>query len=136
MPDVPGLPYRGEGGGSGATVYLSAPNTPPTPHSWTRLFIRGNGIYKDGSHTKGKPRLGAAVGYVSTCTIIYIDTGGTDETHTIMRVESMTIQTALAKYATHEWVGIFADSLYSLHDIRHNYTNPGVLNIITTMRSY
>jgi ribonuclease HI len=35
------------------------------------------------------------------------------------------IYTALNKFAAHEWVGIFTDSLASLQAIRHRYTNPG-----------
>ena len=42
-----------------------------------------------------------------------------------MRVELVAIYTALGKFAAHEWVGIFTDSLSSLQAIRHRYTNPG-----------
>ena len=35
------------------------------------------------------------------------------------------IYTGLDKFATHEWVKIFTDSLSNLHAIRHCYTNPG-----------
>ena len=52
--------------------------------------------------------------YVSTSTTIYIDAEGTKETHTIARAELMAIFTALDKFATHEWVGIFTGSLSSL----------------------
>jgi ribonuclease HI len=42
-----------------------------------------------------------------------------------MRAELGAIYTALDKFAAHEWVGIFTDSLSSLQAIRHCYTNPG-----------
>ena len=41
-----------------------------------------------------------------------------------MRAELVAIYTALDKFAAHEWVGIFTDSLSSLQAIRHRYTNP------------
>jgi hypothetical protein len=69
--------------------------------------------------------LGAAVLYVPTCTTIFIDARGTEETRTIMRVDLVAIHTTLNKCAASEWVGIFTDSLSSLHAIRHRYTNPG-----------
>jgi len=73
----------------------------------------------------GQPRLGAEVVHVPICTSIYIDAGCTDETRTIMRAELMAIYTALVKFAAHEWVGIFTNSLFSLQAIRHRYTNLG-----------
>ena len=82
-------------------------------------------MYTDGSDITGQPRLGAAVAHVPTCTTIYIDAEGTDETRTITRVELVAIYTALDKFAAHEWVGICTDSLSSLQAIRHRYTNPG-----------
>ncbi len=83
-------------------------------------------MYIDGSDITGQPRLGAAVVHVPTCTTIDIDAGGTDETRTIMRAELVAIYTALDKFAAHEWVGIFTDSLSNLQAIRHRYTsNPG-----------
>jgi hypothetical protein len=42
-----------------------------------------------------------------------------------MRAELVAIYTALDKFATHEWVGIFKDSLSSLQAIQHHYTNTG-----------
>ncbi len=42
-----------------------------------------------------------------------------------MRAELVAIYTALDKFATCEWVGIFTESLLSLQAIRHHYTNPG-----------
>ncbi len=68
-------------------------------------------MYIDGFEMKGQPRQGAAVVHVPTCTIIYIDACGTKETRAIMRVELVAIYTALDKFATHEWVGIFTDSV-------------------------
>ena len=81
-------------------------------------------MYTNGSDITGQPRLGVAVVHVPTCTTIYIDAGGTHETRTIMRVEQVAIYTALDKFATREWVGIFTDSLSNLQPIRHRYTNP------------
>jgi hypothetical protein len=54
------------------------------------------------------------VGQVPTCTTISIDAWGTEKTHSIMRAELVAIYTALDKFATHEWVGFFTDSLSSL----------------------
>ena len=62
--------------------------------------------------------------HVPTRTSIYIDNGGSNETHNIMRVESVAIHTVLITFATHEWTGIFTCSLFSLQAIRHTYTNP------------
>ena len=76
-------------------------------------------MYTDGSEITGQPRLGAAVVHVPTCRTIYIDAGGTDETRTIMRAELVAIYAALDKFAAHEWMGIFTDSLSSLTAIRH-----------------
>jgi hypothetical protein len=50
---------------------------------------------------------------------------GTYVTRTIMRAELVAKYTALYKFTTHEWVGIFTDSLSSLQVIRRLYTNPG-----------
>ncbi len=61
--------------------------------------------------------------HVPTCTTIYIDAGGTEEIRTIMRAELVAIYSALDKFATHEWLGIFTDSLSSLQPIRQRYTN-------------
>ncbi len=44
-----------------------------------------------------------------------------------MRADLVAIYKALDKFATHEWVEIFTDSLSSLHAIRHRYTNPRTL---------
>ncbi len=82
-------------------------------------------MYTDGSNIKGPSRLLAAVVHVSTCTTIYINAGGIDETRTIMGAKLVTIYTALDKFATHEGVDIFIDSVSSLQAIRHRYTNSG-----------
>jgi len=74
---------------------------------------------------KGQQRLRDAVMHVPTCTIIYINARGTEGTRTIMRADLVAIYTALNKFAKHEWVGIFTDSLSSLHAIRHRYTHQG-----------
>ena len=42
-----------------------------------------------------------------------------------MRVGLGTIHTALTTFSTHEWIGIFTDSISSLQAIRHHHTNPG-----------
>ena len=81
----------------------------------------------DGSNVTGQTRLGAAAVHVPICATIYIDAGGTNETHDIMRAELVAIYTTLDKFTAHEWVGIFTYSLSSLHAIRHRYTNPGAL---------
>jgi len=60
-----------------------------------------------------------------TCTTIYIDASGTNETRTIMRAELVAIYKAIDKFAPHEWIGIFTESLSSIHAIRHRYTTPG-----------
>jgi len=89
------------------------------------MFRPEQWVHADGSDTKGQPRLGALVVHVPTCTTIYIDAGGTNETRTFMVADLVAIYSALDKFATHEWVGIFTDSLSSLHAIRHRYTNQG-----------
>jgi hypothetical protein len=76
-------------------------------NSTTQLNGPEQWVYTDGFDITGQPRLGAAVVHVPTCTIIYIDAGGTDETRTIMRAELVAIYTSLDKFAAHEWVGIF-----------------------------
>jgi hypothetical protein len=73
----------------------------------------------------GHPRLGAAVVHIPTCTTIYINAAGTEETCTIMREELVAIYTALSTFSTHNWIGIFIASLSSLQAIRHHHTNPG-----------
>ena len=61
--------------------------------------------------------------HVPICAIVYIDAWDREETRTIMRAELMVIYTALDKFATHEWMGIFTDSLSYLHAIRHRCTH-------------
>ncbi len=63
--------------------------------------------------------------HIPTCTTIYIDAAGTKETNTIMRAELVAIYTALATFVSHEWIGVFTDSLTSLQAIQHHRTNPG-----------
>ena len=41
-----------------------------------------------------------------------------------MRANLLVIYMALDKFASHEWVGIFTDSLSCLQTIRHRNTNP------------
>ncbi len=64
--------------------------------------------------------------HIPTSTTIYIDTAGTEETRTITRAELVVIYTALTKFAEHEWIGIFTDSLSNLHAIQHQHTHPGI----------
>ena len=63
--------------------------------------------------------------HIPTSTTIYIDAAGIEDTRTIMRTELVAIHTALTTFSTHEWIGIFTDSLSSLQAIRHHHTNPG-----------
>ncbi len=63
--------------------------------------------------------------HIPTNTTIYIDAAGTEETRTIIREELIAIYTALCTFSTHSWIGIFTDSLSSLHAIWHHHTNPG-----------
>ena len=52
--------------------------------------------------------------HIPASTTIYIDAAGTVETRTIMRAELVAIYTALAKFVSHEWIGVFTDSLTNL----------------------
>ena len=81
------------------------------------MFRPEQWVYTNGSGITGQPCLGAAVVHVPTCTTIYIDAWGTDETRTITRAELVAIYTALNKFAAHEWVGIFTDSFSNLQAI-------------------
>ena len=58
--------------------------------------------------------MGAAVVHIPTCTTIYIDAAGCEETRTIMRAELVAIHTSLTKFEDHPWIGVFTDSLSSL----------------------
>ena len=78
------------------------------------MFRSEQWVYIDESDIMGQPRLEATVVHVPTCTTIYIDTRGTDETRTIMRAELVAIYTYLDKFVAPDWVGIFTDSLSSL----------------------
>jgi len=42
-----------------------------------------------------------------------------------MRAELVAIHAALTTFSTHDWIGIFTDSLASLQAIGHYHTNPG-----------
>ncbi len=42
-----------------------------------------------------------------------------------MRTEPNAIYTVLTTCVTHDWIGIFTDSLSSIQAIRHHHTNPG-----------
>ncbi len=63
--------------------------------------------------------------HIPTNTTIYIDVLGTEETRTIMRADLVGIHTALTTFSTHEWIGIFTDSLSCLQAIRQHNTNLG-----------
>jgi ribonuclease HI len=41
-----------------------------------------------------------------------------------MRAEFVAIQMAFTTFAVHEWIGVFTDSLSSIHAIEHHNTNP------------
>ena len=62
--------------------------------------------------------------HIPTSTNIYIDAAGIEETRTIMRAELVAIHKALTTFYTHEWIGIFTDSLSNLQAIRHHHANP------------
>ena len=49
--------------------------------------------------------------HILTITTIYIDVAGTKKTRTVMRAELVDIHTAITTFASHEWIGIFTDSL-------------------------
>jgi ribonuclease HI len=105
------------------TPYL---DSPPVPYPWQPKYQPDQWVYTDGSDIDGHPRLGAAVVHVPTATTIYIDAAGTEETRTIMRAELVAIYVALRTFETHEWIGIFTDSLSSLQAIQQHHTNPGI----------
>ena len=71
-------------------------------------------MYTNGSDIKGHPRLGAAVVHIPSCTTIYIDAVGCEETRTIMRADLVAIHSALTKFEDHPWIGVFTDSISSL----------------------
>ncbi len=52
--------------------------------------------------------------HIPTNTTIYIDAAGCEETRTIMRAELVAIHTALSRFAEHQWLGIFTDSLSNI----------------------
>ena len=62
---------------------------------------------------------------IPTRTTIYIDAAGIEETPHHHETELVAIQTALATFVSHEWIGKFTDSLSSLQAILHHNTNPG-----------
>jgi len=84
----------------------------PAPYPRVLQFLPKQWVYTDGSDITDHPRLGAAVVHIPTSTTIYIDAAGTKETRTIMRAELVAIHTALTTFVTHDWIGIFTDSLY------------------------
>ncbi len=61
--------------------------------------------------------------YSPSNTTIYIDVAGTEGTRTPMRAELVAIHMALSKFATHDWLGFFIDSLSNLQAIGHQHTN-------------
>jgi len=111
---------------------MHPPQLAPTPLQWIPKYLPEQWVYTDGSDIKGQPRLGSAVVHVPTCTTLYIDAGGTEETRAIMRVEQVAIHTALDEFATHEWVGIFTYSLSSLQAIQRRYSQ----HVPTRSRDY
>ena len=99
---------------------------PPSPIPWTPRILPYEWVYIDGSDIKGHPRLGAAVVHIPTCTTIYINAAGSEETRTIMRAELVAIPTALTRFENHSWIGVFTESLSSLQAIRLHYYRPGL----------
>ncbi len=67
--------------------------------------------------------------HIPTNTTIYTDAVGKEETRTIMRAESVAIHTALSTFSTHNWIGIFTDSLSAKHYHHHRL----MLDIITDL---
>jgi hypothetical protein len=107
----------------------------PTPYPWEPKFLPEQWINTDGSDITDHPHLGAAVVHIPTNTTIYIDVAGIEETRTIMRTDMVSIHTGLVTFSTHDWIGIFTNSLSSLQAIRLHHPNPGtprVKSIITT----
>jgi len=97
----------------------------PAPCPWAPKFLPEQWVFTDGSDITDQPRLEASVVHIPSSTTIYRDVAGTKETRTIMWAELVAIHTTLTKFATHNWIGIFTDSLSSLQVIRHHHTNPG-----------
>ena len=92
--------------------------TPPIPMPWTPRFSPEERVYTNGSDIIGHPRMGSTVVHIPSRTTIYIDAAGCHETRTIMRAELVAIHTALTIFEDYSWLGIFTDSLSSLHAIR------------------
>jgi hypothetical protein len=86
----------------------------PTPYPWAPKFLLEQWVYTDRSDITGDPRLDAAVARILSSTTIYIDAARLDGIRTIMQTELVAIHTALSKFATYEWIGIFTDSLFNL----------------------
>ncbi len=64
--------------------------------------------------------------HIPTLTTIYIDAAGFEETPNIMRAELVAIHPAPSRFENHSWLGIFIDSLSSLHAISLHYYRPGL----------
>jgi hypothetical protein len=109
-----------------AAGHLSRRGPPLAPRQWIAKLIPENWVYTDGSHIKGQPRLNAAVVHIPIRTIIYTHSAETEEIRTITRAVLVAIHTALTTFASHDWVGIFTNSLYSLQAIRRHNTNTGI----------
>ena len=57
----------------------------------------------------------------------------TEETRTIMREEMVAIHTALTTFASHEWIGIFTDSLFKPYgNTKPNHVSAALCNATTT----
>jgi hypothetical protein len=120
MTNMPSLPERER------TILPPTQGTSPVSHQWTPNFIPENWLYMDGSNLQDRPRLGVVVVHIPIRTTIYIYATGAKEIRTIMRVDLLAIHTALIRFASHEWIGMFIFSLSSLQAIRHlNTNNPG-----------
>jgi hypothetical protein len=112
--------------GGSTAILLTQNDSPSVPHLWTPKYIPENWVYTNGSDIDGHQRLGASLVHIPTATTIYIDAAGTEETRTIMCAELVAIHMALATFSSHEWIGIFTDSLSSLHAIDQHNTSPGI----------
>ena len=122
LPDFTGIPDFPSPSSGETSPY---PGSAPVPYPWQPKYLPEQWVYTDGSDIEGHPRLGAAVVHNPTATTIYIDAAGSEETRTIMRAELVAIYTALKTFASHEWIGVFTDSLTNMHAIQHHHTNPG-----------
>jgi hypothetical protein len=101
---------------------ISEEDTPLSPVPCTPRFTPEDWVYTNGSNIKGHDQLGAAVVHIASRTTLYIDVAWCDETRSIMRAELVALHTALFTFEAHPWLGIFADSLSSMHSTINRFT--------------